>query len=217
MFIKFDCSIVKYQIIITYWVFLKNSVYIDDHVKLHCQWNEWVVEYGGNFKKSGQSCSVSCSENGLGGILRLRQRRTYKGNAKALCLGDDYTWIQESCNYGVKCPINGGWTSWKQVKKCDCRNDVYYSFSERNCQNPKPQFNGRPCTGESTASRNCECALGMIFRRHSEHISTSWSQWSSCFCNGSKTYRERTINQCRRNITDECYEKFIVFYKHFHY
>ncbi|XP_067687667.1 semaphorin-5A-like [Haliotis asinina] len=100
----------------------------------------------------------------------------------------EVTWDQHivSCPI-VQYPVNGNWSDWSDWSPCEqvgadqagedclCRH--------RNCDNPKPYYGGRPCSGASIEVTNCSVHGAW----------TPWTPWSSCSktCGYSIKKRER--------------------------
>uniref|UniRef100_A0A7N8WV50 ADAM metallopeptidase with thrombospondin type 1 motif, 12 n=1 Tax=Mastacembelus armatus TaxID=205130 RepID=A0A7N8WV50_9TELE len=51
--------------------------------------------------------------------------------------------------------VNGGWGQWSTWSHCSRTCGVGVQSAERECNNPKPQFGGKYCTGERRRYRTC--------------------------------------------------------------
>ena len=52
--------------------------------------------------------------------------------------------------------VDGGWSDWSQWSHCT-KNVIGRQMRTRQCDNPKPQFGGKLCTGaNATAMRGCQ-------------------------------------------------------------
>ena len=62
--------------------------------------------------------------------------------------------------------VDGGWSDWSQWSHCT-KNVIGIQMRTRQCENPKPQFGGKLCTGaNATAIRGCTnmsgCRQGIL-------------------------------------------------------
>ncbi|XP_076262615.1 semaphorin 5c-like [Rhynchophorus ferrugineus] len=71
-------------------------------------------------------------------------------------------------------PTNGGWSSWSSWHSCSFKSSKSDNdqclCQTRQCNNPAPANNGRPCEGNSISVTNCTVHGGW----------TEWSPWSAC-------------------------------------
>lgn len=60
--------------------------------------------------------------------------------------------------------MNGGWSAWKPWTACSKTCGEGLQFTHRYCNNPKPQFGGKPCVGPSSNTRTCllESCAGIL-------------------------------------------------------
>ncbi|XP_065187399.1 SCO-spondin-like isoform X2 [Sycon ciliatum] len=88
------------------------------------------------------------------------------------CLG--HTMQSQSCE--VKpCPIDGRWSVWSNWTNCSQWCGTGYQERFRACNNPAPQFGGKPCSGLNIDNQTC-------FLRHCpiDGGFGNWSKWSVC-------------------------------------
>lgn len=73
-----------------------------------------------------------------------------------------YIWLQSLyCNYCFQ--VNGGWSSWKpwqSASACSvtCGTGTKRFTSTRSCNNPKPQYGGRGCSGLTRKYETRRCS-----------------------------------------------------------
>ncbi|XP_072284946.1 thrombospondin-1 [Pyxicephalus adspersus] len=96
------------------------------------------------------SCSVTC---GTGMITRIRlcNSPVPQLNGKH-CVGEGRE--SKQCQKD-SCPINGQWGPWSPWDLCSVTCGGGAQKRERLCNNPKPQFGGKDCLGDSVDSRIC--------------------------------------------------------------
>ncbi|XP_033743626.1 A disintegrin and metalloproteinase with thrombospondin motifs adt-1-like isoform X9 [Pecten maximus] len=143
------------------------------------EWAEW---------NSWSSCSVSC-ENGT----RTRSRGCVNpapAHGGRYCPGDHND--SEGCNPGIMCPVDGQWGLWHDWTACSvsCENGTRTRF--RQCNNPAPAHNGRPCRGDELDSEGCYAG----FMCPVDGQWSQWNGWTSCTVsceNGTRT-RSRQCN-----------------------
>ncbi|CAD5123995.1 DgyrCDS12301 [Dimorphilus gyrociliatus] len=139
-------------------------------------WSEW--------EKSGE-CSKSC---GVGEQIYKRSCT----NPVPASGGNDCEGIKtkiEPCKE-AECPIDGGWSDWSSPdcsKSCGGGKKIF----ERNCDNPKPQYGGKNCEGDSQKIEDCN--------QSPCPINGGWSTWTSsgaCSvpCGGGKRLLTRTCS-----------------------
>ena len=83
-------------------------------------------------------------------------------------------------------PVDGVWSDWSEWSACasssDTRNRV------RLCSDPRPQYGGRTCSGDSTQSESCPSNCVEVDGGWS-----SWSEWSAC---DESSCVERRVRSC---------------------
>ncbi|XP_067016400.1 SCO-spondin-like isoform X2 [Acropora muricata] len=89
-------------------------------------------------------------------------------------------------------PVNGGWSAWKPWTACSKTCGEGLQFTHRYCNNPKPQFGGKPCVGPSSNTRTCfleSCAADGGW--------SPWGKWCQCSktCGTGSQYRKRTCTR----------------------
>ncbi|XP_060079617.1 scavenger receptor cysteine-rich type 1 protein M130-like isoform X3 [Ylistrum balloti] len=138
-------------------------------------WNTWT------------SCSVSC-ENGI--RIRYRQCNNPAPAHNGLsCWGDNSN--EEECSSGIMCPIDGHWGQWNGWTPCSVSCENGTRTRSRQCDNPVPVHNGRPCSGEVHDSE--ECDAGIVCPIDGQW--TAWNSWSPCSVSCEDGTRTRS-RQC---------------------
>ncbi|CAH1799366.1 unnamed protein product [Owenia fusiformis] len=80
----------------------------------------------------------------------------FNTNGLSCCEGVAYLPPKQRCIDGkVEETVNGGWGEWKWSGKCSKSCGGGFEDGERFCDNPAPQYGGKDCIGEKTASRPC--------------------------------------------------------------
>ncbi|XP_069114974.1 uncharacterized protein [Argopecten irradians] len=137
-------------------------------------WTEW---------QSWDSCSATC-RTGLVSQTGFRTRRrsctnpapAYDGD---LCVGNEAE--TSPCLPHIFCPVDGQWSTWNTWSPCslDCKrpgNLTGTAFRHRDCTNPAPRYDGKPCDGHSSETKDCSpptfCPIDGKW--------TSWGKWSEC-------------------------------------
>jgi len=144
-------------------------------------------------------CSKSCA----GGVQR-RTRRCYahEKNIRVVnCahLGSSYE--SRKCEPQA-CPIHGRWGAWTPWGPCSKSCGSGSKSRSRECNNPTPQFGGRPCHGRHLVKATCHekpCAIHGGWTR--------WEEWGACskVCGGGKQVRARQCsNPTRRHGGNKC-------------
>ncbi|KAL8608110.1 hypothetical protein ACOMHN_016565 [Nucella lapillus] len=142
----------------------------------------------GNWQK-WSSCSVSC-----GAGQRQRQRPCDNPAPQPggrPCHGDARQ--TEQCSSGP-CPIAGLWGSWEPWGPCSLSCGVGAQQRQRQCNNPRPQFNGAPCQGEGVQQQPCRNQLCAVDGQWG-----LWLSWSPCTvsCGGGLRSRQRGCDNPR--------------------
>lgn len=143
-------------------------------------WGNW---------QSWSPCSSSC---GAG----QRQRRRQCDNPPPQvggrpCDGDDTQ--NDLCNSGP-CPIDGDWGRWGPWSACSQSCGIGYQERQRECNNPRPQFNGRDCAGSGVEQQQC-----MVQQCEVDGSWGSWLPWTHCSqsCGGGIRSRQRRCDAPR--------------------
>ncbi|XP_031563408.1 coadhesin-like [Actinia tenebrosa] len=152
-----------------------------------------MIEICLNGKWSAWSGWSGCAPGVCAGNQKIRTRtcsNPVPSTDGAYCVGDNAE--QKDCM------IDGGWTEWSQWSQCENPCGGSYVNRTRECDNPKPTPDGKPCTG-----KNVETKLECIWPCPTEPVDgqwSEWSKWSSCpqSCGiPSGTFITRT-RQCNR-------------------
>ncbi|XP_076455301.1 hemicentin-1-like isoform X2 [Babylonia areolata] len=152
------------------------------------EWGNW---------QPWSSCSVSC-----GAGQRQRQRRCDNPPPQPggrPCEGDDVQ--TDRCNDGP-CPIDGEWGVWEPWGPCSLSCGVGAQQRRRQCNNPRPQFNGAPCQGEEVQQQPCRNQLCAVDGQWG-----LWLSWSPCSlsCGGGIRSRQRRCDNPRPQFSGaEC-------------
>ncbi|XP_025114067.1 hemicentin-1-like [Pomacea canaliculata] len=130
-------------------------------------WSDWYKEYN-------SSCSVTCG----GGQMNVTYIRfcdnpppQYGGKD---CEGDNTTTITVPCNT-QKCPVDGGWSTWKAEDsgRCSvtCGGGQKNVTNKRHCDSPEPQYGGQDCAGDDIKVITESCNTSPC------PINGGWSSW----------------------------------------
>ncbi|XP_028394319.1 uncharacterized protein LOC114518504 isoform X2 [Dendronephthya gigantea] len=165
-----------------------------------CFLNDCPVDGGWNNWGEWTECSAKC---GTGDISRSRQCDSpapqYGGKK---CPGKATESVP--CNFH-KCPVRGGWAVWSAWSKCSSSCGNGQQTRKRECNSPKAEYGGEPCTGTSVVFQNC-------VEKECPGIWGDWSDWSECSrtCGSGGTHsRTRTCQGGRlcdgpRHETEQC-------------
>ncbi|XP_074553123.1 properdin-like [Halichoeres trimaculatus] len=136
---------------------------------VHGGWTAW---------SDWSQCSGSCISN-QGAPVRMRTR-TCSNPAPSFdtvphgngCPGDSSQEVV--CSELPNCPVHGNWGAWLPAGPCSVTCGEGLQLSNRICDNPAPQYGGRPCDGPSTQSSICQspCPVDGSY--------TGWSNWGEC-------------------------------------
>ncbi|XP_019643716.1 PREDICTED: coadhesin-like [Branchiostoma belcheri] len=100
-------------------------------------------------------CSVTC---GVGTETRDRTcTNPAPENGGAEC--DGAAQETRSCDTGLSCPVNGGWSDWDQWSNCSVTCGVGTETRDRTCTNPAPENGGVDCDGSAQETRSCDTGL----------------------------------------------------------
>ncbi|XP_071104574.1 uncharacterized protein [Haliotis cracherodii] len=117
------------------------------------EWNPW----------NNPSCSVTCGN----GTITLTRSRLCNNPAPRyggqICPDPLTETVSRVCVRGP-CPINGGFSEWSQwnVAQCSqtCGSNIMTTATRaRACDNPIPQNNGAPCTGDTQEEKQTLCEI----------------------------------------------------------
>ncbi|PVD22559.1 hypothetical protein C0Q70_18375 [Pomacea canaliculata] len=154
-------------------------------------WSDWYKEYN-------SSCSVTCG----GGQMNVTYIRfcdnpppQYGGKD---CEGDNTTTITVPCNT-QKCPVDGGWSTWKAEDsgRCSvtCGGGQKNVTNKRHCDSPEPQYGGQDCAGddikvitESCNTSPCPmtCGAGVMNVTYRRTCDNPAPQFGGNTCTGGK-------------------------------
>ncbi|XP_072038328.1 uncharacterized protein [Amphiura filiformis] len=135
---------------------------------MYTEWDPW------------SECSTTCN----GGVQVRYRSCVIPGQ---LCFGQLYDYT--ICNVDVPCPINGGWTEWTKWAVCSETCGQGTSSQYRQCINPRPEYGGEMCEGESHKEKTCN-------NGNCPGNSAQWGEWEewgrcSSTCKGGTMIRER--------------------------
>ncbi|XP_048581714.1 uncharacterized protein LOC5511228 isoform X2 [Nematostella vectensis] len=143
----------------------------------YSDWSEWT------------GCSKTC---GTGFRSRIRNCTNpvpdYGGNDCSR-LGDNVE--TQSCDSGVKCPVDGEFSDWTEWTKCTSSCGKGVRSRSRSCTAPAPELGGKPCVGPTEQTMACDygdCPVNGTW--------SPWTGWQSCSatCGDGVQSRTRTCN-----------------------
>ncbi|KAL3876085.1 hypothetical protein ACJMK2_033966 [Sinanodonta woodiana] len=73
--------------------------------------------------------------------------------------GESKHWwcANERCKYhGNEKPVDGGWGAWSGWGNCSLECDVGFKRRTRKCDNPRPQYGGKSCSGDGEELDTCK-------------------------------------------------------------
>ncbi|XP_052706720.1 coadhesin-like [Crassostrea angulata] len=124
----------------------------------------------GNWASWGvwSQCPVTCE----GGTIQRSRECTNPApkHGGSDCVGDAVE--SKSCNTNP-CPVDGNWSSWSPWGNCSSECGKGEQWRSRECNNPKPEHNGKDCEGDERQRQEC---IGCPFKKEL----TLWSPWSTC-------------------------------------
>ncbi|XP_061184990.1 SCO-spondin-like [Saccostrea echinata] len=138
-------------------------------------WTDWTPYSG---------CSVTC------GFGKMTKRRSCTNPAPAHggkdCVGSSGYTI--TCK-NINCPVDGGFSKWSFWTPCSASCGGGSRARGRLCNSPKPQYNGKNCTGDYIQRDKCNAQECPIDGDYSD-----WSKWDTCSvtCGGGTKQRTRT-------------------------
>jgi len=115
------------------------------------------------------------------------------------------------CDAGIMCPIDGMWGTWGSWGGCSITCDgIGIKERSRNCDRPRPQYNGADCVGSPLSTTSCDythlmCPSGNPWQPLYFSAPTvapvdggvgQWTQWTLCSrnCGGGSRLRLRYCN-----------------------
>ncbi|XP_059157542.1 coadhesin-like [Physella acuta] len=120
-------------------------------------WGEW---------SDFSACSTTC---GSGITRRTRKCDSPEPlNGGKDCIGPPVN--TKKCEL-VKCPVDGGWSSWGSWNWCSATCGTGVKERTRTCDSPRPQHGGNDCTGPEMDQQQCYAA-------HPCPTDGGWSEWS---------------------------------------
>ncbi|XP_012272459.1 netrin receptor UNC5C [Orussus abietinus] len=117
------------------------------------------------------------------GHLLLEQAATWhQGNYT--CVAENIAARRSSDPALLTVYVNGGWSSWSGWSECSVRCGRGLQKRTRTCSNPTPVNGGQTCPGSPVQRTECDISCPAVDGRWS-----SWSPWSACGPNCSRTRR----------------------------
>ncbi|KAI8487892.1 hypothetical protein Bbelb_343400 [Branchiostoma belcheri] len=143
-------------------------------------------------------CSVTC---GVGTETRDRTcTNPAPENGGAECDGSAQE--SRSCDTGLSCPVDGGWSSWGEWSSCSVTCGYGSQSRSRTCTNPAPAYGGADCAGSAQETRQCNAGSCPVNGGW-----TIWGAWTGCSvtCGVGTETRDRTCtNPAPENGGAEC-------------
>lgn len=150
-----------------------------EYIYTFAQAAEQALDGGWSDYSEWSECSEKCGPG-----IQTRERTCTNPEpigAGAPCAGESTE--TRSCET-KKCPIDGGLSSWSSFTTCTRSCGGGAQERVRFCNNPKPQFGGKDCSGKLFETRSCGSAPCPVDGGY-----TSWSSYGSCSKNcGSGTH-----------------------------
>ena len=91
------------------------------------------------------------------------------------------------CDTFIPCAVDGNWSPWSDYSYCSVTCGFGTRTRQRICNNPPPQFGGRPCEGNSKESIGCDMGIACAV----DGNWNSWYEWSICSVTCGVGERER--------------------------
>ncbi|XP_067655913.1 coadhesin-like [Haliotis asinina] len=154
----------------------------------YTEWAQWT----------NPLCDVTCGQSVLKPVYRNRGCIFTPSN----CTGPFLESKEVLC--GVpNCPVDGGYSQWSpwssQACSATCQGTQQVSRS-RFCNNPAPQFNGRPCQGQSVETDQRACGDEKC---PGQDLLSPWSSWSSPQCPVTCGGTNGTVTRARICVTPD--------------
>ncbi|KAI8490931.1 hypothetical protein Bbelb_313500 [Branchiostoma belcheri] len=140
-------------------------------------WSDWGPWSG---------CSVAC---GIGTETRDRTcTKPAPENGGADCDGPAQE--TQTCDTGVSCPVDGGWSDWGPWSNCSMTCGVGTETRDRTCTNPAPENGGADCDGPAQETQACDTGVSCPV----DGGWSDWGPWSGCSltCGVGTETRDRT-------------------------
>ncbi|KAJ0000663.1 hypothetical protein NQD34_005683 [Periophthalmus magnuspinnatus] len=132
-------------------------------------WSEWF------------ECSGSCISLHGATPIRERLRSCSSPPPSVLPPGDDCpgdSLQTQQCTELPHCAVDGGWGPWSDPGPCSVSCGEGLQLSHRSCDQPRPEYGGRHCSGPSTKSSVCDSPC--LTLSPVPNFWTDWSHWSEC-------------------------------------
>ncbi|KAI8485010.1 hypothetical protein Bbelb_372560 [Branchiostoma belcheri] len=153
-------------------------------------WSDWGPWSG---------CSVTC---GVGTETRDRTcTNPAPENGGADCDGPAQE--TQTCDTGVSCPVDGGWSDWGPWSNCSLTCGVGRETRDRTCTNPAPANGGADCDGPAQETQACDTGVSCPV----DGGWSDWGPWSGCSvtCGIGTETRDRTCtNPAPENGGADC-------------
>ncbi|XP_028403037.1 uncharacterized protein LOC114525804 isoform X2 [Dendronephthya gigantea] len=144
------------------------------------EWSAWSL------------CSVTC---GPGEKTRAREC-SMANPGDSFCKGA--TAQTFDCN-DAPCPVNGGFSDWKEWSACSKTCGTGVKRRRRFCDNPTSKHGGKDCVGERELIQDCE-----IIGCQGDGSYTDWSSWTPCSVtcgSGTKLKTRHCLNESGSGCT----------------
>lgn len=126
-------------------------------------WSDW---------SPWSACDVPCS---TGNQTRTRTCTNPAPLLDGVCTGPDTD--TQSCDTGIPCPIDGGWSDWSAWSDCTVGCGGGTQTQTRTCTNPAPQYGGQSCQGPSSQTQTCNT--------NPCPVDGGWTDWQWTDCSSS--------------------------------
>ncbi|XP_062599842.1 coadhesin-like, partial [Saccostrea cucullata] len=128
------------------------------------------VDGGWSIWNSWSSCSRSCGRGSQTHSRQCTNPAPAKGGKTCGGSGQE----TKTCQI-THCPVDGGWSGWGGWGRCSTTCDAGAQIRTRHCNQPKPAYGGKTCTGSNHESQSCSqipCPVNGGW--------TSWESWTTC-------------------------------------
>lgn len=131
-----------------------------------------AINGGWSFWSPWTDCSAEC---GIGKKSRVREcTNPVPLFGGMFCQGLNKEIIE--CDSGVPCPINGQWGPWYAWGNCIGSCGMGTRERRRECDSPRPQFGGMPCSGKINEVDDCNTNIACPINGGW----TLWGPWGGC-------------------------------------